>query len=92
MADVVVTLDIMPDSPDIDLKKIETDALAKIKEFTGMDNHKVEINPVAFGLKMVRILFVMQESKGTTDSLEADIATIEGVTSVEVSDIRRTIG
>ncbi len=92
MADVVVTLDIMPESPEIDLKKIETEALAKIKSFTGLDNHKVEINPVAFGLKMLKILFVMAESKGSTDALEADISTIEGVASVEVSDVRRTIG
>ena len=92
MADVVVTLNIMPDSPSEDLKKIEIACLAKIKAFTGIDNHKIEIQPVAFGLKMLKILFVMAESKGSTDALEADIATIKGVASVEVSDVRRAIG
>ncbi len=92
MADVVITLDIMPDSPSEDLKKIETEALKKIKAFTGIDNHKVEIQPVAFGLKMVKIFFVMAESKGSTDALEADIIKIKGVNSAEVSDVRRAVG
>jgi elongation factor 1-beta len=92
MADVVITLRIMPDSPDIDLKKVEVEALKKIKVFSGMDNHKVEIVPVAFGLKAVDILFVMSENKGSTDALEADISKIEGVNSAEVTDVRRTIG
>ena len=92
MADVVITLTIMPDSPDINLKQVESLALEKIKSFSGMDNYKVEIEPVAFGLKAVKILFVMDEAKGTTDALEEDIEKIEGVNSVEVTDVRRAIG
>jgi elongation factor 1-beta len=92
MADVIITLNIMPDSPDVDLKKVETESLKKIKEFTGIDNHKVEIVPVAFGLKAVQIMFVMSESKGSTDALEADINKIHGVNSAEVTDVRRAIG
>ena len=34
----------------------------------------------------------MDEAKGTTDPLEADINNIEGVHSVEVTDVRRAIG
>jgi elongation factor 1-beta len=92
MADVVVTIKIMPDSPDINLKTIETEALSEIKSFTGIDNHKVEIEPVAFGLKALNITFVMAESKGATDPLEEKISKIKGVNSVEVTDVRRAIG
>ena len=92
MSDVIITLNIMPESPDVDLKAIEHDSLKKIKVFTGMDTHKVEIVPVAFGLKAVKIMFVMPESKGATDDLEADIGKIHGVNSVEVTDVRRTLG
>ncbi|MFH2020901.1 MAG: elongation factor 1-beta [archaeon] len=92
MADVVVTLNIMPESPDIDLKKIEVASLAEIKSFTGFDNYKVSIEPLAFGLKAVKIMFVMAEDKGATDPLEESIGKIEGVNSVEVTDVRRTIG
>ena len=92
MADVVVTMKIMPDSPEVDLTRLESSALEKIKTFTGIDNHKVEQEPVAFGLKALKIMFVMDEAKGSTDSLEQDISSIEGVNSVEVTDVRRTIG
>ncbi len=92
MADVVVTMKIMPDSPSENLKKIEAESLKMIKEFTGLDNHKVEIEPVAFGLKAVKIIFVTPESKGATDDLEKQISEIKGVNSVEVTDVRRAIG
>lgn len=92
MADVVVTLNIMPENPNIDLNVLEKKALKKIKEFSGLDNHKTEIKPVAFGLKMLSIMFVMPESKGATDELEEDLKKIAGVASVEVADVRRTIG
>ncbi len=92
MADVVVTMKIMPDSPEIDLAKVESEALDKIKSFTEMDNYKTEQEPVAFGLKAVKILFVMDEAKGATDPLEEDVNSIEGVNSVEITDVRRAIG
>jgi elongation factor 1-beta len=92
MADVVVTLTIMPDSPEIDLSKLEVEALDKIKVFTGLDNYKVELEPVAFGLTALKILFVMDENKGATDELEDQIKSLEGINSVEVTDVRRAIG
>ncbi|AJF61330.1 TPA: elongation factor 1-beta [Candidatus Woesearchaeota archaeon] len=92
MARVVVTFSIMPESPDVDLKDIETKSLEKIKSFAGTDDYKVSVEPIAFGLKAVKIMFVMDEDKGSTDDLEADIETIDGVNSVEVTDVRRAIG
>ena len=92
MADVIITMNIMPESPDVDLEAIKNHSLNKIKEFSGMDNYKTEEEPLAFGLKAVKIIFVMKEDKGSTDSLEEDINTIEGVNSVEVTDVRRAIG
>ena len=64
----------------------------KIKSFAGTDDYKVSVEPIAFGLKAVKIMFVMDEDKGSTDDLEADIETIDGVNSVEVTDVRRAIG
>ncbi len=92
MADIVITLKIMPNSPEVDLSKVEEQALAKIKDFAGIDNHKSEQENVAFGLKALKIMFVMSEDVGTTDPLEENISKIEGVNSVEVTDVRRAIG
>ena len=91
MAQAIVTLKIMPESPDIDLKEIEIAATQEIKVFGG-EVGKVEIEPIAFGLKALNLIFVMDEAKGSTESLENIIAKIPGVQSVDVTDVRRAIG
>ena len=92
MAQVVVTLKIMPESPETDLSLIQSKAEEEIKKFSGETQFKIEHEPIAFGLKAVKIIFVMDENKGSTDSLEENIKKIDGVNSVEVVDVRRAIG
>ena len=92
MAKAIVTLKIMPESPDIDLSKISPQIEAKINAFAGEGDRKKEIEPIAFGLNALKIIFVMDENKGSTEPLEKDISGIEGVQSVEVVDVRRAIG
>jgi elongation factor 1-beta len=91
MANVVVTMKIMPESPDVDFNKIQSSAKKKIQDF-GAEIGKVEEQPVAFGLKALNIIFVMDESKGSTEALEDQVADIKGIRSVEITDIRRAIG
>lgn len=81
----------MPESPDVDLKALEGKLGEAVKEF-GCEIGKVDIQPVAFGLKALNIMFVMDEKRGSTDELEAKLAKIEGVNSVECVDVRRAIG
>ena len=92
MANVVVTMRIMPQNPGIDLSKIEALAKKEIVEFCNSREFKTQVEPVAFGLKALNIFFVMDESKGSTEKLENTISQIDGVESVEVTDVRRAIG
>ena len=92
MANAIITLKIMPESPDVDLKAVEEKALGFIKVINEGKETKTEIEPIAFGLKAMKIIFVMDESKGTTDELEAKISGIDGVQSVECTDVRRAVG
>ena len=92
MADVVITLKIMPESPEADLSLIEKKAKSEIKHFAGESQFKVAVEPVAFGLKSLSITFVMDESKGSTEKLEQKIRDMENVSSAEVVDVRRAIG
>ena len=92
MAQVIVTLKIMPESPEADLGNIESEAKSKILDFSQSKEIKVEQEPIAFGLKALKITFVMDESKGSTETLEQDIKSISGVNSVEAVDVRRAIG
>jgi len=92
MAKAIVTIKIMPESPDIDLEKLSPEIENKIDAFAGEGDRRKEIQPIAFGLKALQIIFVMDEKKGSTESLEQEIAKIKGVNSVEVVDVRRAIG
>ncbi len=92
MAQVVVTLKIMPESPEIDLNRIESEAKEKIADFSGNNETRTEQEPIAFGLKALKIKFAMDENKGSTDALEEAINGIEGVNSVETIDVRRAVG
>ncbi|MBN2459525.1 elongation factor 1-beta [Candidatus Woesearchaeota archaeon] len=92
MANAIVTIKIMPESPDVDLDKLSPEIEGKINSFAGEGDRRKEIQPIAFGLNALQIIFVMDEKKGSTEPLEEEISKIEGVQSVEVVDVRRAIG
>ena len=91
MANVVITLKVMPEGVDTNLEDLKKAVNSKIKKFSGGDS-RIEIEPVAFGLKALKFTFVSDEKKGGTDELENQIINIEGVNSVNVIDVRRALG
>ena len=91
MAQVIVSLKIMPKNPEINLENVEAKAKEIIFSKAGEGDMKVEIVPVAFGLNSLNIIFVMKEDS-KLDPIEELIGDIEGVNSVEVTDVRRAIG
>ena len=91
MATVIITLKIMPESPETDLVLIQNKATPLIQK-TGAQLAKTEHEPVAFGLKALKLILIADEEKGSTDALEAEIKKIDGVQSVDVVDVRRAIG
>ena len=91
MAQVIVTFKIMPESPESDLAKINAAAKEILIAF-GAKVAKEDVEPVAFGLKAVKLMVIYDEKKGGTDQLEADMSKIPHVVGVEVVDVRRAIG
>ena len=92
MAQVVVTLRIMPQNTEIDLAELESRAKKEIVNFCNSQEFKTQIQPIAYGLKALVIYFVMDEAKGSTEELEKKISQLDGVESVEVTDVRRAVG
>ncbi|MBN1275511.1 elongation factor 1-beta [Candidatus Woesearchaeota archaeon] len=92
MAMAVVTVRLMPEGPEVDLESLKASVLEKIAAFAGEGDTREEVEPIAFGLKALRITFVMDEDKGSPDALEPDITSLEGVGSFEVVDVRRAVG
>lgn len=92
MAKVIVTLKVMPESPDVDLEKVSADAQKIITAATASVEIKQAIEPVAFGLKAVVLTFIADEEKGSVDDVEKQVQEIAGVQSTEVTDVRRAVG
>ncbi len=92
MANAVVTIKIMPTSPDVDMEALKIAVKEKIVAFAGEGETRDAIEPVAFGLKSLNIRFVMDEALGSPDAMEEGIQAIEGVNSFEVTDVRRALG
>ncbi len=91
MADAIITLKIMPESPETDLETVKTEAKQIIAEFGG-EVGKESIEPVAFGLNAIILTYVADEKLGGTDELEEKIGNVKGVAGVDVTDVRRAIG
>ena len=92
MAYAVVTITIMPESPDSDLVALEKEAHDLIKAFNDNRETKIEIKPIAFGLKSINITFMVDEKKGSPDQVSEKIAKLNNVSSAEVTDVRRALG
>lgn len=92
MTNVVVTVKIMPENPEVDLKKIEDEVVKRIHDYAGKVATKSETEPLAFGLKVLKIIFVMDQNLGSPDDFVEKFTEIDGVQSAEVSDVRLAIG
>lgn len=91
MAKVVVTMKIMPQSPEIDLSSIEDKISFVIRSFEG-SSISFEKQPIGFGLVALILKFSIDEAKGGTDEIENKLKEISGVQSVEVTMVSRALG
>ena len=92
MGTAVVTVKVMPETPETDLDKIQEKVAKIVREFAGERDTKATIEPLAFGLKALNFIFVMDEDLGSPDVVAEKVQEIEGVQSAEISDVRRAVG
>ena len=91
MATVIITLKAMPEGVEVDLDKLTKELEEKISKFIGGTEVKVNVVEVAFGLKSLEFLFAMDEDQ-KIDDLEEELKQVQDVQSIEVTDVRRSIG
>ena len=90
MGMVAVKIKVMPKSVETDIEQIKKKVVSEIEK-KGLQNPTFEIQPIAFGLKAVIVMFGWPEEE-ELDSLEERLKKIKEISSVEVIDIRRAIG
>ncbi len=91
MFNLIATLRILPESPEVNLEALEQ----SIKELipSHMELHKVEQEPIAFGLVALNVMVLTtDDKKGDVTPLEESIQNLDLVSQVEVTDVRRTLG
>lgn len=87
MAEVAITMKIMPTEVDIDMKKLAEESVAVIRKFGKL--YRMTIEPVAFGLNVLKTLFIIPEEGGGTEPIEAALKKIPGVSETEVTEVTR---
>ncbi len=90
MAKVIVTMKLMPESPDVNLGSIENESKNVISQFGGKFQ-SAEKEPIGFGLVAIILKFSVDESKGT-DEIESAMCKINGVESAQTTMTSRAMG
>lgn len=90
MARAVVTIKLMTDSTDTDMKKLEAAAQQAI-ESKGGEFGKSTIVPIAFGLMALEVIIIIDEKLGS-EIFENALGELEHVSSATVTDFRRALG
>ena len=87
MGEVLTTMKIMPDSPDVDLDAIKATIESSISE--GAKLHSMAEEPIAFGLVAIILQFITDDGEGGSEPVEEMVQAIEGVASIEITGVGR---
>ena len=83
MGSVITVFRILPDSPEnFDKVKSQVEMLKPAR---------LEEEPIAFGLKAVKVTFIIPDTGGKMDELENKLNAIEGAQAVETLKVSRSL-
>ena len=80
---VAVTFRLMPDVVGVDLEKIQ----ARVRDAVRDRLKKLEVRPIAFGLKAVEAIVVVDDAAGELERIESLLSRIPGVGGVETTEV-----
>ncbi len=83
MGSVAITFRVMPDEADADLEAIKS----HVRTSLGRALRDLKEQPIAFGLKAIVAIAVIDDSAGGSEELERTLSAIPGVGSVETVDV-----
>jgi elongation factor 1-beta len=83
MGKVAVTFRIMPEGVEVDLTKLE----AAVRKSLGAKLKRLDVKPVAFGLKAIEVIAVMDDASGEMEKVEASLGGLPGVGGVETTEV-----
>ena len=85
MGEVITTYKVMPTGVDVDLEKMEQ----TIKESIAAE--RIEKEPIAFGLTALIVTKIIPDDGKIMEQAEEKLKAIDGVASVEVTGVTKTL-
>jgi elongation factor 1-beta len=79
MGNVALFIQVMPESPDVDREAIKAKIQEKIPSV-----QEIREEPIGFGLVALKVVVVVPDSEGQTDTVEATLREIPGVERAEI--------
>ncbi len=83
MGKVAVTFRIMPEGVEVDIDAVQSRVRSSLREKL----KKLEVKPVAFGLKAVEAIVIVDDASGEMERVEAALGAIPGVGGVETTEV-----
>lgn len=84
---VAASVRIMPTGVEINLEEIRKSVEKIVSKYGKLNSF--EIKPIAFGLKSLEVMLLLSDKEGGMDEIEAQVAKIKGVNSVEILEVTR---
>ena len=85
MGNVGIVIKIMPEGVDTDMEKLSEDVKISLPKFAKLAS--VDIVPIAFGLKSLKVQVIVDDKKGGLDAIEEAFGKLPGVESVETESV-----
>ncbi len=85
MGTVAATYTLMPEDIEFDFQSL----IVKLPEIVPANVRvaKADVSPMAFGLKKLEAVFVMEDAEGLIDKLEESLKDIPGIQNVETEQV-----
>lgn len=85
MGKVLATIKVMPDGLEVDINKLEEEIKQKINP------ERINKQPIAFGLIALIVEKIIADDEGEIEKVENALKSIEGVSSIEVTNLTRLL-
>ena len=82
---VLLALKVMPESVDTNLEALKQEIRYSLEDIAELKDIKEE--SIAFGLKALKVLVMVNDEQGISDKVEEVVSKIEGVENAEVESV-----
>ncbi len=86
MGSVIAILRVMPESAEVDLEQLKKAIRINVPAV-----QDIAEEPIAFGLKALKVAAIVGDDEGGTEPLELALAAVDGVASAETIDLNRML-